>query len=268
MNLPTLPLNVGVSKKLDLGRFALMVVPVASIAVSAAVVFFLVYPKFTQTVQMRAENKELASRVDSLTTKVTVLAALNKAQLESQLSSAEQILPSKKDVFAAVRNVEQAASSNGVLLNQLDVAPGSLLGNAPPAGANGAPPPPGDTGAAGSALKVEIRVSLTSDYRSYLSFLSSLFNLSRIVGIRDLSLSSGGTAEGSPSATLRSSLVVEAYWKTLPAQLGSIESPVETISAQEAQVLSRVKPVSEATASAPAPAPVVPTGKSDLFAPF
>jgi Tfp pilus assembly protein PilO len=259
MNLPNVSTNIKVAKGVDVSKITTYGAPLGAIAVSIIILLFIVWPKMTQALQMRAANEELASRVEALVAKVQLLSSLDKVQLDSQLGSSEQLLPSDKSVFTFVRQVEAAAGQNGVLLNKVDVAPGSLSGGDPqsaPAAGNISDPAP----------KVQVKVALTSDYRSFINFLTSIYSIARVVGIRDLTIATTTSAGG--SSALRSSLVIDAYWKSLPTQLGSVESPIELLSTREEDVLKRAKAAEVSQTAPPAVVPSVPSGKSDLFAPF
>ena len=261
MNLPEISANLHnlkLGRGVDLGKITTLGAPVGAIFVSLLILILVVWPKLSEALRLRASNVELSSRVGVLSTKVQLLSSLDKAQLDSQLGASEQILPSDKAVFPFVREVELAAVRTGVLLNKVDATPGSLSGDSgevtPKAGVVSDPAP-----------KIQVKISMTSDYRSLLNFLSSMYSISRVVGIRDFTISSSSVS-GQDSLALRTSLVIDAYWKSLPSKLGSIESPIENLSAQELEILARVKAAE--VSSPPAVVPTVPTGRADLFAPF
>jgi len=260
MNFPNVSANLKVGKGIDVSKITTFGAPIGAIGVSFIILLLVVWPKLTEALKLRASNVELASRVESLAVKVQLLSSLDKVQLDSQLGSSEQLLPSDKSIFTFVRQVETAAARNGVLLNKVDVAPGALADDgstkqAPQAGV-----------VVDAAPKVQVKVAMTSDYKSFLNFMSSIYSISRVIGVRDLTLSSGsGTGE---AAALRTSLVIDAYWKPLPTQLGSIESPIENLSTKEEDLLKRAKAAEVNESIPPAVVPTVPTGRSDLFAPF
>lgn len=260
MELPEISANLNnlkIGKGVDLGRLTTLGAPIAAIGVSLAILLLVVWPKFSEALRLRASNSELVTRVESLSNKVQILSTLDKVELDSQLGSAEQILPSDKGVFPFVRQVEEAASRTGVLLNKVDVAPGSLSGDSADS-----VPKAGETVEA--APKIQVRISITSDYSSLLSFLENMYSISRVIGIKDLTISSGAVAD-EPSV-LRTSLVIDAYWKALPTELGSIETPIQTLSEAEGEILDRAEAAQ--VSAPPAVVPTVPTGRPDLFAPF
>lgn len=267
MNLPSVSANTSlkIGKVLDFSKISTFGAPIGAIAISVLILLFVVWPKLTEALRLRSTNAELEVRSLALAQKAQFLGTLDKFELDTQLGAAELILPSEKDVFSFVRQVESAASANGVLLTKVDAAPGQLspIDEVAPAAASA----PGTV--VDPAPKIQVKVSMTSDYASLLNFLKTIQSVSRVTGIRDLTISSGASEQ---SAVLSSSLVIDAYWKPLPSELGSIEAPVEALTEAEKLILGRVdyqlSEGSESAAPLPAIVPSVPVGKTDLFAPF
>lgn len=259
MELPSIGVNLSNLKigKLDVGKFTTLGAPIGAICVSLVILVFIVWPRLSEALKLRSSNAQLSSQAGVLASKAQLLSSLDKVELDSQLGSAEQILPSDKSVFSFVREVEVAAARNGVLLNKVDVVPGALSG-----GSEVAAPRAGETPAA--APKIQVKISITSDYKSLLSFLSSMYSVSRVIAISDFTISAG-TSSGESAAALRSSMVIDAYWKPLPTELGSLESPIESLTEGEEELLARR---AFGIAAPPAVVPTVPTGRADLFAPF
>ncbi len=283
--LPKIETGVAFNKVLSIGA------PVGAIAICVLTVIFVIWPKFTEVLKLSSSNNELSIRSSELSKKAAKLSALDREGLNSQLLSAEQLLPSDKSVFTLVSQIEKAAKSSGVLLDRVDASPGLLSGDTPaaagqtaastPAPAANAAPSAGNA-AAGSnqsagAPQVELKVATTSDYKSLLQFLGNILAVPRVLIIKDLSIASSSAGSTSSSTTpgaspapvavssqVRASLVVDAYWQPLPKELNSIESPISDLTPGEIDRLSKVKS-SEFQQQAPVPAS---GGKSDLFAPF
>jgi len=171
-------------------------------------------------------------------------------------------LPSDKNVFLLISQIEKAAASSGVLLNRVESTPGSL-GSAPSEPSTSAPAP--SAGAATEvAPSIKISVSVTSGYSSLLSFLNNIFAIPRAVSISDLSVSAA-SSEG--SVQLKASMSIIANFKQLPTDLGSIESPVAELTQSEKERLKKIIDTGLATAPSVS-VPQVPVGRADIFAPF
>ncbi|OGD84979.1 hypothetical protein A3B51_00255 [Candidatus Curtissbacteria bacterium RIFCSPLOWO2_01_FULL_41_18] len=256
MNLPTISLSkqqesLEVSKGLSLAPSAV------GILISLVVLTFVVWPKFHEVLRLRSSNAELTTRAQNLETKAQKLASLDKDTLEKQLAAAEQLLPSDKEVFSLLRQVEITASASGILLNKVDAVAGTI-------NKAGAPPPTTlttDSATSSLAPNIQLELSTTSSYASFLQFLASLYSSSRVVSVENLTLSAVSSEGG---LQVRSALTVDAFWKSLPSDLGLIETPIEDLTTEE---VARLKAIETAATSQPQ-VPSVPLGRNDLFAPF
>lgn len=240
---------------------------VLGIIVCIIVIVLVVWPKFNAVVKLRSENKQLEMRVLALEDKAKLLSSFSHGRLEDQFTISERLLPSDKAVFSMVSQIEKAASVSGVILNKLDLVPGAVSdqGSAPLSGGTVAP-----TGAQGEITslgvdtpRIQVKVSITSDYLSALRFLKTLVSFQRVVAISDLAIGANSTTGG---GSLRATMVVNAFWKPLPKELPAIEAPVADITDVEAKLLESIASIQEASASAIVPK--VPLGRPDLFAPF
>ncbi|HLA04284.1 MAG TPA: type 4a pilus biogenesis protein PilO [Patescibacteria group bacterium] len=249
---------------LEIAKYSSLAVPVISILVSFMVLLMIVWPKFSQALQIKNSNVELAQKTDSLKQKATILASLDKTELEKQVVAAEQLFPSDKNVFLLISQIEKAAGGSGVLLNRVETAPGSAQGSSGKPSAN-----PASASSAGAqpeiAPNVEVSVSLTSGYSSLLQFLNNVLTIPRVVSISDLSVSAS-SSEG--SSQLKVSLNITAYFKQMPTDLGSIETPVAELSDSEKARLKQIIDTGLAAAATASQIEQVPVGRADIFAPF
>lgn len=257
--------SFGVSKALVLAPSIL------AIAVCVIIAGMVIWPKFNQVMKLKGENKDLATRVAALDAKSKFLAGLSSSDLERELIDAETLLPSDKAVFSMLSLVEKAASSSGVILSKVDLVPGGasesantgagLVGPGTIAQASGQ----GDVGPVGiDTPRLQIKVSITSDYLSALRFIDSLVASRRVLSITDLSISTSATSGG--SSGLISAMTVNAFFKPLPKELPAIEAQVEDINESELAVLRSVESTQESAVQNQIPQ--VPLGRPDLFAPF
>lgn len=248
-------------------KFIKLAPAVLGIIVCIVVVVFVIWPKFNEVTKLRSENVHLEERAKALEDKAKLLGGFSKQKLEDQFIISEKLIPSDKAVFSMVSQVEKAASNSGVILNKIDLVPGSV--NDQNAAASGtvvsSSGVPGESGSIGvDTPRIQIRVAITSDYQSALRFLNSLLASHRAVAITDLAIGSGAASGGGSS--LKSSMVVNAFWKPVPKELPAIETPIADITEAEAKLLNIIGNTVEATASADVPK--VPLGRPDLFAPF
>ena len=274
MNLPTIP-AFKIKEISETNRAFTLAVPVGSIIISLLIVGFVIWPKINEILALQKDNEQLAMQADSLENKADILAGLDKNKLEEQLIAAEQLLPSDKNVFSVLRQVEISAIQSGILLNKIEAVAGTIneesstlptVLSVPTAPATSTSNPAAgailNQGAALEATsKVQVKLTTTSDYTSLLKFLSNIYSFSRVVTVDSISLS---PAIGE-SLQIRSSFNIDAYWKSLPLELGSIESPINLLTDDEEQLL--VKVLKPEAIQAPT-VPTVPVGRDDLFTPF
>ena len=247
---------------LDIAKYTSLAIPAVSILVCLAIFMLVVWPKFSQALQIKKSNAEFIQKADSLKQKAAILASLDKTELEKQVVAAEQLLPSDKNVFLFVSQIERAAASSGVLLNRVESTPGSL--SSVPSEPSVNPAPSSAEVKTEIAPSIKATVSLTSGYSSLLSFLNNVLAIPRAVSISDLSVSAA-TSEG--SAQLKASMSIVAYFKQMPTDLGSIEAPVAELTQPEKERLEKIIDTGLATTPSVS-VPQVPVGREDIFAPF
>lgn len=254
MNLPNLSgiLRLQTFAKFDFGRWQTIVAPAAAIVVSLVILFLVIWPKFTEALRIKAQNQELETRVANLRVKAQLLGSLDKFLLDQQLGVVEAMLPSDEALFSFVRQVESTAATSGVILNKIDVGPSAATASG--------------TKQEATAPKIQVKVSVTSNYRSLVTFLSRISSVPRVNGIAELTISSSAT--GSEAGRLRTSAVVDAFWRQLPRDLGSIETPLVELTQEELELLTKIQSAAVLVPAFGAPVPQVPTGRVDLFAPF
>ncbi len=273
MNLPSLTVGAGTkadSPIAEIGKFLIFAPSILAIVASISIAFFVVWPKFNEVVKLKESNKTLEATSVKLSDKVKALSVLDQSKLKTQLTSAELLLPSEKNIFPFIRQIEDIRNRSGVVITSLSVGTVGQFNSGkakPDAGAPSAPAPVppaagADSDIAGSvsASVVEMKVSVTSDYRSILQFLNNLYAMARVTIVKDLSFSP--TADGQ----ITTSLVISSLWQPLPSDLPSIEAPLPSLTKADTDLLSKIE--NEGPISAPAPVPDVPKGRPDIFTKF
>lgn len=251
MNLPTIALPK-IALPFASSRVTTLAAPIGAIAVSIVVLVFVVWPKFNQVLKLNGENEQLSTLVKNLEIKAAKLAALDRNELDLQLGASEQLLPSDKAVFSIVSQIEKAAGGSGVVLSKVDASPGAVGDSTKPQSAQPAQTPGDPT------TKVQVKVNVSSDYKSLISFLSNILGLPRAVVIKDVAISA------SSGSQIKTALTVDAFWQALPKDLGPVDSPIADLTGDEDARLKKII----ATGTSVNVLPQVATGRSDLFAPF
>lgn len=242
-----------VSEKYNVSEILGLVLPILGIVASILIAAMVIWPKVGEIKNLQVSNAQDVKKADSLQQKIVVLEGLNEDKLEEQLIAAEQLLPSEKNTFPFLSQVEGASVTSGIVLNKVEVLSSSG------AKANSRSKVVKKAGSTGPTEDIRLRIS--SDYQSLLQFLTSLSLFSRVTTVNDIKIDTT-SADG---AQLNASFTVNGYWKALPESLGSVESSVVSLTAGEKEILEDVtKPeVSEAPEL-----PKVPVGRGNLFTPF
>lgn len=273
LSLPGLSFFGKINEKFDVSTISSVASPVVAIIVSVVIVVFIVWPKFSEGLKLKKDNKELEVRAMALEVKAEKLKVYNRQELDEQLIAADKLLPSDKDVFTFVGQVEKAAGVSGVLLSRFDLVPGNISESSSSEKAQQMDKKPesvpeqsaSSAQSAGSsqdsASSLKISVTINSDYNGSMKFLSTLLGLSRAVSLDDLSIGSSTS-----SNIISINFILNAYWQPLLTVLPSIESPILDLTSEE---IKRLQDVSKAgSENEQAETKQVPLGRTDLFAPF
>lgn len=254
MNLPVIT-TFKISESQEVSKVLNLAAPIGAICASLLILVLIIWPKVNEILELKSSNEQLVSRAQNLESKASLLSGLNQENLEKQLTSAEQLLPSDKNTFSILRQIENTAGLSGILLNRVEAVAGTIN-----VGGSTAKAPAGGSAATFSP-SVQIRLSTTSDYQSLLQFLSSLYAFSRVITIDAISLSAA-VGEG---IQIQTNFAIDAYWKSLPENLGSIEAPIGDLTQAEKDLL---KDVAQPEVIQAPVLPEVPTGRGDIFSPF
>lgn len=264
MNLPTLASAAKV-EKLDISKVIIFAPPAIAILASFLIAFFVVWPRFKDVLSLQQSNKTLAENAISLEQKVTALASVDRTKLKAQLLAADQLIPSDKNIFNFIGQIEGVRNLSGVVITNLSVGTVGQFGTAKTdssgqAAAPAAPPAatPVDPVLAG-ASEVQMKLSLTSDYRALFQFLDNVYALPRVAIVKDLSLSAA-------DSQLTTNMTINALWQALPTELAAVESPLLTLTASQEELLSKIE--KSGTAITTQVVPEVAKGRSDIFTPF
>lgn len=275
MNLPSLTVGAGTKTENSLAqvsKFLIFAPSILAIGASILIGFFVVWPKFNETLKLKESNKTLEETSVKLSEKASTLSRLDVSQLKTQLTSAELLLPSEKNIFSFIGQIEDIRNKSGVVITSLSVGSVGQFKSDPAkpdavdakTGAPAPAPPAADVdsdlAASVGASVVEMKVSVTSDYRSILQFLNNLYSMARVTNVKDLSFAA------SPEGQITTTLVISSLWQPLPSDLPSIESPLPTLGKAETELLAKVE--NSGASIAPAPVPDVPKGRPDIFTKF
>lgn len=269
MNLPTLIMPRHGEKSFDLSKVFMFGPSAIAIIASIFIGFLVVWPKYSEIGQLRQSNKTLEETAGKLEDKAQALKSLDRVKLKTQLSAAEQLLPSEKKIFEFIRQVENVRNNTGVVITNLSVgsvgqfkssnsekADEGAGQNTTPAPAPAAPPAEGEVDA--NVNTVTMKVSVSSDFEQIFKFLNELYALPRVTTVKELTF-----AIDQQGSRLSTSLDINSLWQQLPTDLASVEAPLASLDQAEVDLLAKVE--STGAVSAPVVVPDVPKGKLNIF---
>lgn len=168
---------------------------ILSIFTSAFFLFFAVRPTINTIINLRKQISDSTEVDRKLTEKINSLSQL-QAQYEvikADLPFLVQVIPTRADVAALVRQMENVSKDNQLTLTAVQFGDVSLVGE-------------GKTDAVTiNALPVRYQITEAGGYPQILTFLNNIKKLPRLISIESVDINAG---PASPAATIR----LKAYY--------------------------------------------------------
>lgn len=262
MNLQSITSAAKGEKSMDLSKVIMFAPSGLSIILSLAIAFFIVWPKFSEVLELQKSNKTLSENATKLEEKAIALSSVDRSRLRGQLLAANQLVPSDKNIFNFIGQIEEIRNSTGVAITNLSVGTVGQFGSSKSSStAVPTPPPAATAGTEGveGASQVQMKLTMTSDYGSFLRFLDSAYSLPRVVIVKDASIAYSENQ-------LNTSLTLNALWQELPTDLAPVETPLVRLTSAQEELLSKVE--TSGLSASPQVIPEVPKGREDIFSPF
>ncbi|MCL4382203.1 MAG: type 4a pilus biogenesis protein PilO [Patescibacteria group bacterium] len=175
-------------------------------------------PKIGEIDVTRRELSGIQERLSRLVTKSSLLANQDNRKLQEDLNKINFVLPDGKDAPSILRIVDFAASSSGVTLQKLDLAPGKIASF---------------SAASGEQDILPVQTAVEGRYDQLETFFEKLFHTGRALGLQKAEMT---FTETTGSAKLAIDLV--AYFLPFPNQEKmKIDDPLPKRSDKEEQIL-------------------------------
>jgi Tfp pilus assembly protein PilO len=150
-----------------------------SLAVSAAMIYFVVIPKFNSWSGARTKVKDLESRSDNLDRNINLLKNIDTSEIQQADSLLGKLLPSDTDGLRTVSLIEAVAANSN-----MKVSAAQLQGSTNTSGTGQVSVQSQNAGKQGASV---IKVSFTGSYQSLLNLLLNLNKIDRAVSIDEIS---------------------------------------------------------------------------------
>ena len=216
--------------------------PILVVVALVILVPLIIIPQVGRILDLRAKVAAESDKLKKLTEKADKLGGINQQDLRSKLGTLEKALPSDKDISGLIVGIERIAAESGVAIKSSQLAPGEVSTT---------------SAALSSPSETELQVTVAGDFGRVSTFLSRLNNSARVLGIREITLTSATQAGGQLSVTIKTTAfflpLAEVKWQVTDA-LPEITSADEAIISKiAAYPVYSVAPVIATTAGKPDP---------------
>lgn len=192
-------------------RYKDYLVPMAVILICIALFIKVTLFQLQDLIETKRQEQVTIEKISQLRNKLQFLQALNKDQLDSQLQTATEVLPSGKDFSGALNTMINASNKSGVILGDFIFEVGDL--STPSAIQTGKP-----------SLKVNL--SVKGNIEAMKSFLANLSQLSPISEVNNIQISKDS-----------SSMMVFFYYKPIPFIKQDSELQLKSLSREDLRLL-------------------------------
>lgn len=182
--------------------------PVIAVVIALAAFTLLILPTLNDTLLLKSESDENATKASNLDQNVQTLKSANVDKLKDDLDKLEGALPSDKDAAGFLTNVTQDANSAGVSISGVQLVPAT-----PTTGA-----------AAGAGNVLEFQMVVSGPYPSIRGFLTKIETTRRVMEVNNILLNS-------QDSKLSASLTIDTYYEPAPKIVAGSTDPLPQWSA-------------------------------------
>lgn len=225
--------------------YKLVIFPFLVAVAGILIIYLVIYPQISGYFKGIDEISRMQDRVGRLSTKAASLETLDTSDFTGKLDTALNALPPDKDLANLLGAIQNLASENGIVL--VSVVLGQVIS---------------DKQAKFNPFTIRLEVGGSKD--TFKNFINNVEKAPRVMRVSALELS---PAKASDSAS--ASTVIEVYFAPTPKEIGAVDTPLPSISAQEEETLAKLvreTPVtSQPTPGEGTPVVDVPKGKPNPF---
>lgn len=219
-------------------KYRPFVAPLAVLALITVLTLTLGKFAYQKIVDARENIKDLETKNRTLEEKKNILTNLSSADLKKEVKDSVAAVPGDNPSVFALSTIRTLAQENGLAVSDFHVSEVE------------------DPKLAGKRA-VQIAFDIQGSFFSTISFLKTLQNSVPLTKVTDIKFSVSGI-------TALAKIVAVSSWGFLPKDLGKTESPVETLTSADRELLGKLGNLRSSVASEVSLSP--PAGKTDPFA--
>lgn len=275
-----LPSEVNLKSVLQIRKYVYL--PIAVVVVIVLLFAFVVTPRVQLILKLRRDLDRTNKELLSLEEKVSTLEGFDESVLLEQLKLLEKVLPSHKAIVEWILTLSGLSEETGIVIGQLAFKPGSI---ATESATSSSIPRVGESeSGAGEissardrsqnrASKVDyfgLNLAIDASFDSFVDFLSRFDDMSPIVRLTELELSSSTNVNSSlslvaPEQNLSANISIFLFYAENPKSLGAVTAQVIPITELDMELYNELAQFREYK---PSTTSAVFVGREDVFAPF
>lgn len=216
-------------------KYKLIVYPLTLTLAGLVLIILVIIPQIKLFIDSQATLNSEQARTKTLEVKAQELSSINPDDLTQKLTVAIAALPTDKDYGSIIGLIQRIAANSNVTISSLTLAP--IAGEKTP----------------GFAVNVDV-LGLKP---SIDQMISSIDQSSRVMKVASIDISS------SKASTIEAGLIINVFYAPAPAALGSVDSELPKLSAQDEAILATL--ASSQTTTPSNVSQLLPRGKANPF---
>lgn len=178
---------------------------------SILLVIFIIYPQTVKLLELNSQQQDLVNKIDRLEDKITLLEAVDEGDIKDKLNLTLLALPIEQDLFNFIGFTQTIATQDGFNLVSVQFGSESM------------------TTRGNSYI---VKAAFIGPKQFVKKFLADLEQSYRSVVVEQLELTQIKSLD-----TVNGAITMRVYYAPLPTTLGQIDSPIQSLTAEDEQVL-------------------------------
>lgn len=207
--------------------YRLFIFPAVVALSSLFLIVFAIFPQTMKLISNQQLSNDLQNKSKFLENKVAALESYNAEDLSRKVELVLTSYPSDKD-FGNILGLLQQQTPQF----DLNIVSASLGGG---------------SGKLGDTESYEVKLEIAGSRSLFSAFLNNLENLSRLIRVKGVNISSG------QASTINVSLVVEVLYSKLPQTFGAADSPIPELNQKDEELLAVLAATTGTATSSAAP---------------
>lgn len=209
-----------------LKEYRAFLLPVLILGMVVLSALLILKPKIGEIMSMREDLSTERENLAKVTQKLAALEGLNENELSQRVEETFKFLPADKDLPGALVAIRSLSQETGLELVNIKVSPGTISTES--AGFK--------TETKGGAPFLGFQISVKGGLGVTKEFLGRLGKTAPLMKVKNLKVNADEGGE-------RADVLLDIFYLPLPEAMGSVESPLPTITSQEEKAYRSLKEI-------------------------